>query len=91
MRPESLRMLQQAVRINPSATLRAIVTNRPKSKDELAEALIDVYTHGGPRTWSVVGWSAVTDELDYDTRTLAEFMGSAHVRALIRAQEATHE
>jgi prophage DNA circulation protein len=70
MRPESLRLLQQAVRINPAATLRAIAQEHPKSKDDLAEA-----------------WDAVLEEIDNDPRTLAEYMETPAVRALIRAQE----
>lgn len=93
MRPESLRLLQQAVRINPSATLRAISLEHPKSKDDLAEALIDVYAadaHGG-KAFSVNAWDGVLEELDNDPRTLAEYMETPEVRAMIRAQEATHE
>lgn len=88
MRPESLRLLMQAVRINPAATLRAIAQEHPKSKDDLAEALIDVYCgmHEG-RTFSAEAWDAVLEEIDNDPRTLAEYMETPAVRALIRAQE----
>jgi hypothetical protein len=92
MRPESLRLLQQAVRINPAAKIAAIAQEHPRSKDDLAEALIDVYvdTAAESKDWQQSNWDAALEELDNDPRTLTEFMDSPAVRALIRAQEATH-
>lgn len=92
MRPESLRLLQQALRINPAATLSAIAQEHPKSKDDLAEALIDVYvdTAAESKNWQQSNWDAALEELDNDPRTLAEFMDSPAVRAMVRAQEVPH-
>lgn len=98
MRPESLRLLQQAVRINPAAKLAAIAQEHPKSKDDLAEALIDVYVDAlytpppdtNPKYWTQTNWEGALEELDNDPRTLTEFMDSPAVRAMIRAQEAAH-
>jgi hypothetical protein len=90
MRPTSIHLLQQAVRINPNAKIAAIVQEHPKSKDEFAEALIDVYAETddfGTKTWTLEGWNNLLQQLVREPDTLSEFMDTPEVRALIRAQE----
>lgn len=88
MRTESLRLLQQAARINPAVTLKALAAD-----DEYGEALIDVYcadTCAGAKAFTVTDWDTILEEVDNDPRTLAEYMDTPAVRALVRAQEASH-
>jgi hypothetical protein len=89
MRSESLRLLLEAARINPSATLPAVAGEN----DEYAEALIDVYAGsatGNAKSWSVESWDTLLEEIDSDPRTLAQYVDTPQVRALVRAQEANH-
>jgi hypothetical protein len=89
MRPESLRLLREAARINPSAFVRDVANQG----DQFAEALFDVHaahhTHE-QKAYSPGDWEALTEELDNDPRTLAQYIDQPSVRALIRAQEAAH-
>jgi len=86
MRPESLRLLLQAARINPAASVSGVA----KDNTRTSEALIDVHAHvstGGASTWSDESWDSLLEEIDNDPRTLAQFVDTPEVRALIRAQE----
>lgn len=88
MRHESLRLVIEAARINPAATVRSVATGN----DRYAEALVDVYAHGatgGASTWTSESWESLLEAIDQDPRTLAQYVDSVEVRALIRAQEAT--
>lgn len=87
MVPESLSLLQQAVRINPSVTVSALAADKT-----YGEALIDVYVGVGdaPLAWDVTSWDAALEEIDSDARTIADFVATPEVQKAIRALEATH-
>lgn len=88
MRTESLRLLQQAVRINPHVTLAALAAD-----GSYGEALIDVYaedTTGGAKAFSPESWDTLLEEVDNDPRTLSQYMDTPAVRAMVRTQEAVN-
>ena len=88
MRPESLKLLIEAARINPHVTVSALAAD-----DKYGEALVDVYaedTTKGAKAFSPESWDSLLEEVDNDPRTLAQYMDTPAVRAFIRAQEAAH-
>jgi hypothetical protein len=89
MRPESLRLLQQAARINPTVRIALLATDK-----QYGDAMVDVYEAAlqpGRTGWSFADWDReVLSPLDRESRKLGDFMDSLTVRALIRAQEAAH-
>lgn len=88
MRPESLRLLQQASQINPNATVSLLAADT-----SYGEALIDVYAEeatGGAKAFSPESWDSLLEEIDNDQRTIGQYVDSPGVRTLIRAQEVTH-
>lgn len=89
MRPESLRLVLDATRINPSATLSAVA----RETDRYAEALIDVYVElitKGAKTFDVISWDDLLAHLNRDQRTLAQFIDTLEVRTLLRSQETSN-
>ena len=90
MRPESVRLVIEAARINPHATIQDVVG---QIHDKFSDAIVDVYAQvktGGATAFDVKSWDTLLDTADEDTQTLAQFVDTPEVRALIRAQEAGH-
>ncbi len=84
MRPESLRLLQQAVRINPSVTVSALAAD-----ETYGEAVIDALA-GDAKEWTAESWDATLEEIDNNPTTLAVLMDTPTMQKAIRAQEAAH-
>lgn len=88
MRPESLRLLQQAVRINPHVTVASLAADKA-----YGEAMVDLFCHiatGGAKFFGPTDWDTLLEELDCTTTPLGVYMDTPEVRALIRAQEAAN-
>lgn len=88
MRPESLKLVVEAARINPHVSVSALAAD-----DKYGEALIDVYVESngkGAKSFTADCWDTFLEEVDNDPTPVGQYVDSPAVRSLIRAQEASN-
>lgn len=80
----SLQLLLKAARINPTVQLRQLAAD-----EDYGDALAEIYG-GNVSDFTLDEWDALLDRLDSDEQTIADFMQTPGVCALIRAEEQRH-
>lgn len=84
MKPESIRLLQQAVRLNPHVSISALAADK-----QFGEAVIDACL-GDAKEWTAESWDATLEEIDSNPTTLATFMETPTMQRAIRSLEVAH-
>ena len=81
---DSLLLLLKAARINPTVQLRQLAAD-----EDYGDALAEIYG-GNVTDFSLSEWDALLERLDEDEQTIAGFMQTPAVCAMIRAEEQRH-